>query len=926
MKKLFSFLKRPIVAIIALSIAFLCIVVSLLLPDYPYSQSNGVIQFTTPKSFCSSDAGWNAIADAGNSIYCMNENNSLMYAINITDFPCENAEIIDITFGADNKLYCHVAVYNEDAYLTDSESIYEIGSDGKITHELIHYDYTDYDNQPSYQVMIKGLHFYDGMLRFIYKASDNITLMAIDSDNPQENFQTVVEDNTYSEIIQCNGTSDGNYIALKNNGEICSISYDGELESIYKFSYDSRNNTSVFPIDVFMHNGEIYLLAEKEELIIYKFDNKDNWNRLAFINKHTQTSDSVGLFSYNMGEMNNVLTINVNEFLYTLDDNADVQLYDMNTTLPVSIILAMSLKSILPVIGIICLIIGLPLGIGNIMKWRFTVLSKQLISTIPIVFAMLTIVIIIMFSSMTSLSTEDILRETIAINEIAAARFSDDEDISSITGYDSVDNGHAQKLSNELRTFINGNKSQWSRKYNMALYVRTIGEEFVCVATSDGSGMFMNNRISTVEPIDRNFYENTNTFAADVGFGEDAKNLQLVLLTPIYQQDGSYDAIVLLNASQSNLTEEIISAGKSLLITVALWVILLIIVITAVSAVNTNSLRQAQNVVSVIAGGDFSKRVEKYSRDEVGEICAGVNNMAARLEEFFEERIRNEQFYYKFVPEKFRELLYKENFTDLELGDAQSKDLSILFCDIRAYSLNSEMMTAKESFDFINKIYGKGGPIIREHNGFIDKYIGDAIMALFESADDAVAAGIELYKAIALNPNPQEDFGLSSVKIGIGIHSGMSRIGIVGEEERMSGTVISNTVNISSRIESLTKRYGAGMIISKDTLDRMKHQDTLSTRYLGMVQVAGVNEISALYEVLNCLTDEQRAPKEETKLEFREAVRTYHSGNPEQSVEIFRRIHAKNPADPAPQLYISYLDDVIMRGGTEHNVFQFKNK
>ncbi len=925
MKKILSFIKRPLVSIVTLSVAFLCVLVSLCIPDYPYRQSNGTIKFTNPKYFCSSESGWSAIADGGNSIYCMDENNSLVYAFDISDFPCENAEITGITFGADNKLFCHVAIYNADAYLTDAEAVYEIDSSGKLTHELIHYDYSNSKKPPSHQVLIKGLHFYNDRLHFIYKESEQITLMEIDTDNPQNTTQTVVRNDDYAEIIQCHGMDEGEFIVLKNNGEIGTLSYDGEFNRIYKATYNAQSQEGLFPLDVFVNNDELYILAGQDDLYFYKW-NDDEWTQLISVSENSILADGTNLFSHNLGELNGILTLNINEYLYTLENDTVLQEYDMQASLPALIALVLILKEILPVIGVILLIIGLPLGIGNIMKWRFTILSKQLLSTIPIVFVMLAIVITIMFSSMTSLSTDDIIRETIAINEIAAAHFSEDKDLTSITGFESVDNGHSKKLSKQLRTFINGNTSQWSHNYNMALYVRTSGEEFICVATSDDSGHFMTSSVSTDVSIDQNFHEKTNTFVVGVGFGEDSANLQLVLLTPIYQDDGSFDAIVLMNASQSSLTEEIIAAGKNLLITVTLCVVLLIIVITAVSAVNTNSLRQAQNVVSVIAGGDFSKRVEKYSRDEVGEICAGVNNMAGKLEEYFEERVRNEQFYYKFVPEKFRELLYKENFTDLQLGDAQSKDLSILFCDIRAYSLNSEMMTAKESFDFINRIYGAGGPIIRKHNGFIDKYIGDAIMALFESADDAVAAGIELYKAIALNPDPQTAFGLSSVKIGIGIHSGMSRIGIVGEEERMSGTVISHTVNISSRIESLTKRYGAGMIISKETLDRMKHPDILSTRYLGMVQVAGVNEVSALYEVLNCLTDEQRSPKESTRLDFREAVRLYHQGNIEQSLEEFRKIHEQLPNDPAPQLYISYIEDVIVRGGTEHNVFQFKTK
>jgi class 3 adenylate cyclase len=99
----------------------------------------------------------------------------------------------------------------------------------------------------------------------------------------------------------------------------------------------------------------------------------------------------------------------------------------------------------------------------------------------------------------------------------------------------------------------------------------------------------------------------------------------------------------------------------------------------------------------------------------------------------------------------------------------------ILFFDIRAFSINSETMTAKENFEFVNTIYGKAGPVIREHNGFVDKYIGGAVMALFENADDAVLCGIELYRKIVLDKSTAEEIGIGDVSIGIGVHSGITR-------------------------------------------------------------------------------------------------------------------------------------------------------
>ncbi len=923
LKKMFRLLKKPIFATIMLTIAIICFLVNAVIPEYSYDQENGEVKFVNPESFCTSDNGWRAIVDDRDSIYCTDGADSLVYTIDVNEFPYENAEIIDITFDNDNKLYCHIAVYNEKAYLTDSESVWEINTKGEIVREIIHYDYSKSDNPPSHIVRLQGLHFYGENIYYFYKEDDVSSIMEVNPEKPQQSNKVLIPKEGFCEIVQCHSTSEGEFLVLKNNGEIGFISLEGEYEMLYKATYDARSDEGIFTYDVFMLGDKLYMLAGQKELSLYEWDNED-WNMLLSIKKSIQMSEDTDLYSFGLGENRGRLAININEALYILNEGNSLTPYYMDCSFPFDVTVCMWLKEFLVPMGILCLIIGIFFGIGNLMKWRLSILSKQMFSTIPMVCIMLVVVITIMFTSMIDLSSQDIIKEAIAINEIAATQF-DGEELKDITSYESVDNGKVEEISNRLRNFVNGNKSAWSRNYSMSIFVRTSGEKFVCVAISDESNKFMANNFSTEIPIDEAFYEDSNTFAADVSYG-DENNLHLVLITPIYLEDGSYDAVMLLDASQDRLTQELKAAGVSLLINILLWGALLILVITLVSARNVKSLRKAKDVVAQIAGGDFSVRVDKYSRDEVGEICVGVNDMADRLEEYFEEKNRNEQFYYKFVPEKFRELLNKEKFTDLALGDAQSVDLSILFCDIRAFSMNSEMMTAKENFDFVNRIYGKAGPIIRKHNGFVDKYIGDAVMALFESADDAVNAGMELYKAIVLNPNAEEEFGISEVKVGIGIHSGMARIGIVGEEERMSGTVIANTVNLSSRIEALTKRYGAGMIISKDTLDRMDNPDMLSTRYLGMVQVAGVNEVAGLYEVIDCLEDDERQKKEQTNLTFREGVRLYHMGELENSLEIFKKLKEMDEEDKANKLYVDYIEDKLMCGDTEHNIFHFKRK
>src|SRR3990167_9977849 len=155
-----------------------------------------------------------------------------------------------------------------------------------------------------------------------------------------------------------------------------------------------------------------------------------------------------------------------------------------------------------------------------------------------------------------------------------------------------------------------------------------------------------------------------------------------------------------------------------------------------------------------------------------------------------------------FVPHEFLRLLNKESAIDLELVDHNELVMSILFADIRSFTTLSEGMTPGESFHFINSYLFEMEPLIKAQKGFIDKYIGDAIMALFpETADDAVKAALsmliklrefnEMVKTKRTLPQP--------IQIGVGLHTGMLMLGIVGGAGRMEGTVISDAVNIASR-------------------------------------------------------------------------------------------------------------------------------
>jgi class 3 adenylate cyclase len=238
------------------------------------------------------------------------------------------------------------------------------------------------------------------------------------------------------------------------------------------------------------------------------------------------------------------------------------------------------------------------------------------------------------------------------------------------------------------------------------------------------------------------------------------------------------------------------------------------------------------------------------------------------------------------------------DITKMKLGYCVQREITILFFDIRSFSISSEMMTTKENFLFINQILGIAGPIIREYNGFVDKYIGDAVMALFDNGLDAVRAGIELYRSLIVNLNTKVTTGIDSITIGVGIHTGSVMMGIIGENERLSSTVISANVNLASRVESLSKQTGSSMLITKDTLNQLSgNEDEFAYRFIGMVQVAGVNEVIGLFDMLDALSDRDRRFRLATKKVFESGVRRFHTKDYGAAVKRFEKVVAADPND-----------------------------
>ncbi len=261
--------------------------------------------------------------------------------------------------------------------------------------------------------------------------------------------------------------------------------------------------------------------------------------------------------------------------------------------------------------------------------------------------------------------------------------------------------------------------------------------------------------------------------------------------------------------------------------------------------------------------------------------------------------------YGRFVPRDFLNFLGKDSIIDVQIGNQSQQEMTVMFADIRSFTHLSEGMTPQDAFNFLNAYLIQVSPAIREHDGFIDKYIGDAIMALFpQSADGAVQAAISMQQKVALFNQERQQQGLVPIAIGIGLHTGNLMLGTIGEPERMETTVISDAVNLASHLEGLTKLYGVGIIISIHTLIRIEEIQHYSFRFLDRVRVNEKNDAVAIYEIYDLEAGLSHQLKTQTKSMFEAAVMAYNRQDFVGAQPVFEEILATNPQDQAAMLYV----------------------
>lgn len=264
----------------------------------------------------------------------------------------------------------------------------------------------------------------------------------------------------------------------------------------------------------------------------------------------------------------------------------------------------------------------------------------------------------------------------------------------------------------------------------------------------------------------------------------------------------------------------------------------------------------------------------------------------------------------RFVPKHFANILQKETILDVKEGDAIEKELAILFNDIQNFSTLAEKLSVQQAFEFLNAYFEIMNPIILKYKGFIDKFIGDEIMALFDcTADFPLDAAIEMRLRLKEFNQRIQHLNLPYIEMGIGINYGKTILGTVGSQERLDTTVIGDAVNTAARIQGLTRIFKIPILITETMKNKIQNKEKYYLRKLQKLNVKGKTETLQIYECFNSDKEEQIAKKLRTLQQYEEAIHQVETNHTKEAIVLLKEVYSINPEDTVAKIYLQKLEN-----------------
>jgi class 3 adenylate cyclase/HAMP domain-containing protein/sugar lactone lactonase YvrE len=718
--------------------------------------------------------------------------------------------------------------------------------------------------------------------------------------------------NAYTFNIATEKITDRQVMAYADaNIHISSVAYDGENSLLYVnkigeiYRYSPENGEELLYKDVSalpfalaqFANGNVYFTDILNKAIM-KISGDGEIINLLDGGQSNKFGISVHEVYYTLSISNEetLLIINNGQYVIELSNTGEIQYIEKGVSVPLSFHIRVGGYYLILLLSVLLFLFFLKFFYYSVLNKKVSMIVKQVIIYIPIIILAIVLTLLIIYNDLQKRYTI-LLKEKIASKLQTISLSINGDDVNNVQSHLDYMNDSYKNLKESIIRLLNYNRDPWNNSFYFALHKKFDDNIYTI--------MFLNDETTARHPYSYlNDPEDIYIQAIEAGtilidHSTDAWGIWFYGVAPLFDSDGNIAG--LLEIGKDNVAFE--EANKSLLDRVieniALIALFMAALLSGVSYFMLKTLRRLKEGAARIAGGEYDIFIPAKGNDELAALTRSFNTMAQSVNTFINDITSLNKAYHRFVPEEFLKFLNKGSIKEIELGDQVEKEMTVMFSDIIGFTSISEKLTPEENFNFINSYLSLVGPSVRKNAGFIDKYIGDSIMALYpDAADDAVKTAIDILDLLNdFNKTRITVYGHPPIGVGFGIHTGRLMLGILGEKERVDSTVISDNVNLAARLEGLTRKFAASIIISSDTHERLSRKDMYIFRNLGVAKVKGKGESVRIYEVLDGLNAPDRKDRIKYLDAFENGVAAYEGLDFAKAHSIFSAIMQKCPSD-----------------------------
>lgn len=802
----------------------------------------------------------------------------------------------NLSMDVDRNLYLHRTVKNSDNYFVISEEVIKIYENTSQIKTLYKVDYLAEDFVE--YSLINKVYLLDHHLFVVQKPEADDSRVIISQINIYNEEISIIKD------LQLEATLYINDILYLNNGRIIFSTVKGILYQYYDQNFEAIlyenmpervQTTKLHPYD---DQSFAFINQATSQVVKIDVDEKSYTvlrDSSAFINKVEGLKyNDINLVTIrdNASITGNIRLSNKGNRYVFIDKNQDVlSINDINFSTSHNM---GTFAKYVVLFGIFAVVIWLVMSLYQ--KGTGSLIIKFGTILLPLVLLIPLISLSVSFGYFTNLAKNDLYAELFNLSKERASKLTVDY-LKDVDGVEDYQNPSYAALTKERAInsdeFNELGRNTYDRWYYSVIY--KVEDEKIHVVTGDGIDFWATTQYIYGERSNQAYIKAVTDNKTVLSDNSDISGEWVFAVTPIRDAQNEVIGLLEVGTGKESYTYYIQGYyGKLVtlnLIIVGLILLLMSIVIYKVIL----PLRNLNDSVAEINSGNWGATVSVHTHDEIGELSGMFNKMSLFIKDYITELTKMNEIYFKFIPLKFFELLNKKSITEVELGNYSKQQMTVVYINTSNYFDLVRGKSSKDQLDILNKLFEEYARSIHAQNGLVGEFRNAGVLALFSKEDEALASASMIMQHIS-------EFNLP-VKTNISIHLGEVLLGIVGDENRLTTSVISECVNEVAAMNKIAEKFDTGVLLSEAMKLKLEKAGEF-IRYIGRLENEQANNYIKLYEWLETISIGNQKDFIKTKSYFESALASYESGDFDLAKKDFIRVIKTNRQDQVSKEYL----------------------